>query len=93
LKYSRFGQQPAHITRGRSDTKIQEGSIGTSPPFTAGFQQRISLGERQEFDLRAFAGRAGYDVVGILEGKQGSGTKLDRAELKESPRACPVQTN
>ncbi|MCH9353064.1 recombinase family protein [Klebsiella pneumoniae] len=22
--------------------------------------------ERQEFDLRAFAGRAGYDVVGIL---------------------------
>ncbi|MET6599010.1 recombinase family protein [Citrobacter portucalensis] len=24
--------------------------------------------ERQEFDLRAFAGRAGYDVVGVLSG-------------------------
>ncbi|MDQ5429281.1 recombinase family protein [Klebsiella pneumoniae] len=23
--------------------------------------------ERQEFDLRAFAGRAGYDVVGIFK--------------------------
>ncbi|WP_228964024.1 recombinase family protein, partial [Klebsiella pneumoniae] len=24
--------------------------------------------ERQEFDLRAFAGRAGYDVVGMING-------------------------
>ncbi|MEY7909837.1 recombinase family protein, partial [Citrobacter cronae] len=31
--------------------------------------------ERQEFDLRAFAGRAGYDVVGIFK-ETGSGTKL-----------------
>ncbi|MBD3708885.1 recombinase family protein [Klebsiella pneumoniae] len=37
--------------------------------------------ERQEFDLRAFAGRAGYDVVGIFK-ETGSGTKLDRAERK-----------
>ena len=36
--------------------------------------------ERQEFDLRAFAGRAGYDVVGIFK-ETGSGTKLDRAEI------------
>ncbi|WP_252247930.1 recombinase family protein, partial [Escherichia coli] len=38
--------------------------------------------ERQEFDLRAFAGRAGYDVVGIFK-ETGSGTKLDRAERKK----------
>ncbi|MFP1995492.1 recombinase family protein [Escherichia coli] len=37
--------------------------------------------ERQEFDLRAFAGCAGYDVVGIFK-ETGSGTKLDRAERK-----------
>ncbi|MDV5580779.1 recombinase family protein [Klebsiella pneumoniae] len=36
----------------------------------------------QEFDLRAFAGRAGYDVVGIFK-ETGSGTKLDRAERKK----------
>ncbi len=35
-----------------------------------------------EFDLRAFAGRAGYDVVGIFK-ETGSGTKLDRAERKK----------
>ncbi|HIB9349969.1 TPA: recombinase family protein [Klebsiella pneumoniae] len=29
--------------------------------------------ERQEFDLRAFAGCAGYDVVGIFK-ETGSGT-------------------
>ena len=40
--------------------------------------------ERQEFDLRAFAGRAGYDVVGIFK-ETGSGTKLDRAERKKVP--------
>nr|BDV21868.1 resolvase [Escherichia coli] len=38
--------------------------------------------ERQEFDLRAFAGCAGYDVVGIFK-ETGSGTKLDRAERKK----------
>ncbi|MCW6981009.1 recombinase family protein [Escherichia coli] len=37
--------------------------------------------ERREFDLRAFAGCAGYDVVGIFK-ETGSGTKLDRAERK-----------
>ncbi len=45
--------------------------------------------ERREFDLRAFAGRAGYDVVGIFK-ETGSGTKLDRAERKKSG-ACPVR--
>ena len=35
-----------------------------------------------EFDLRAFAGCAGYDVVGIFK-ETGSGTKLDRAERKK----------
>lgn len=52
------------------------------PPFTAGFQQRISLVNAGEFDLRAFAGCAGYDVVGIFK-ETGSGTKLDRAERKK----------
>lgn len=55
------------------------------PPFTAGFQQRISLVNAGEFDLRAFAGCAGYDVVGIFK-ETGSGTKLDRAERKKVPR-------
>nr|WP_320159259.1 recombinase family protein [Klebsiella michiganensis] len=59
------------------------------PPFTAGFQQRISLVNAGEFDLRAFAGRAGYDVVGIFK-ETGSGTKLDRAERKKVG-ACPVR--
>ncbi|WP_407262023.1 recombinase family protein, partial [Klebsiella pneumoniae] len=40
--------------------------------------------ERREFDLRAFAGCAGYDVVGIFK-ETGSGTKLDRAERKKVP--------
>ncbi|PAU40477.1 DNA resolvase, partial [Klebsiella pneumoniae] len=40
--------------------------------------------------MRAFAGCAGYDVVGIFK-ETGSGTKLDRAERKKSC-ACPVQT-
>jgi putative DNA-invertase from lambdoid prophage Rac len=40
------------------------------------------LQQCQEFDLRAFAGRAGYDVVGIFK-ETGSGTKLDRAERKK----------
>ncbi|EQY91945.1 hypothetical protein G965_04690, partial [Escherichia coli UMEA 3318-1] len=44
--------------------------------------------ERQEFDLRAFAGRAGYDVVGIFK-ETGSGTKLDRAERKKG-HCCKV---
>lgn len=34
--------------------------------------------ERQERDLTAFAGRAGYDVTGIFK-ETGSGAKLDRA--------------
>ncbi|RRE28102.1 recombinase family protein [Klebsiella pneumoniae] len=41
--------------------------------------------ERREFDLRAFAGCAGYDVVGIFK-ETGSGTKLDRAERKKVRR-------
>ncbi len=39
----------------------------------------------REFDLRAFAGCAGYDVVGIFK-ETGSGTKLDRAERKKVRR-------
>lgn len=35
--------------------------------------------ERQERDLKAFAERAGYDVVGTFK-ETGSGAKLDRAE-------------
>ncbi|OCP16690.1 MULTISPECIES: recombinase family protein [unclassified Ensifer] len=38
--------------------------------------------ERQERDLTAFAGRAGYDVAGIFK-ETGSGAKLDRAERKK----------
>ncbi|WP_241379620.1 recombinase family protein, partial [Klebsiella pneumoniae] len=38
--------------------------------------------ERQEFDLRAFAGWAGDDGVGIFK-ETGSGTKTDRAERKK----------
>ncbi|MDO8014384.1 hypothetical protein EXW78_28355, partial [Klebsiella pneumoniae] len=42
----------------------------------------LTLQQCQEFDLRAFAGCAGYDVVGIFK-ETGSGTKLDRAERKK----------
>ncbi|MCK3780931.1 MULTISPECIES: recombinase family protein [Sinorhizobium/Ensifer group] len=38
--------------------------------------------ERQERDLTAFAGRAGYDVAGIFK-ETGSGAKLDRAERRK----------
>ncbi|MBO9101964.1 MULTISPECIES: recombinase family protein [Rhizobium] len=38
--------------------------------------------ERQERDLTAFAGRAGYDVTGIFK-ETGSGAKLDRAERRK----------
>ncbi|MFM3921764.1 recombinase family protein, partial [Klebsiella pneumoniae] len=41
--------------------------------------------ERQEFDLRAFAGCAGYDVVGIFK-ETGSGTKLDGTVAKLAMR-------
>lgn len=38
--------------------------------------------ERQERDLKAFAGRADYDVVGTFK-ETGSGAKLDRAERRK----------
>lgn len=38
--------------------------------------------ERQERDLAAFAGRAGYEVAAIFK-ETGSGTKLDRAERRK----------
>ena len=38
--------------------------------------------ERQERDLTAFAGRAGYNIAGIYK-ETGSGVKLDRAERKK----------
>lgn len=38
--------------------------------------------ERQERDLTAFAGRAGYSVAGIFK-ETGSGAKLDRAERRK----------
>jgi DNA invertase Pin-like site-specific DNA recombinase len=37
---------------------------------------------RQERDLTAFAGRAGYEVVGVFK-ETGSGAKLDRAERRK----------
>lgn len=38
--------------------------------------------ERQERDLTAFAGRAGYGIAGIFK-ETGSGAKLDRAERRK----------
>lgn len=38
--------------------------------------------ERQELDLTAFAGRAGYGIAGIFK-ETGSGAKLDRAERRK----------
>lgn len=38
--------------------------------------------ERQERDLTAFAGRAGYDVAGVFK-ETGSGAELDRAERRK----------
>ena len=38
--------------------------------------------ERQERDLRAFAERAGYAVVGVFR-ETGSGVKLDRIERRK----------
>ncbi|KJF65215.1 recombinase family protein [Rhizobium nepotum] len=38
--------------------------------------------ERQERDLTAFAGRAGYDIAGIFK-ETGSGAKLERAERRK----------
>ena len=37
---------------------------------------------RQEGDLTAFAGRAGYEIIGVFK-ETGSGAKLDRAERKK----------
>lgn len=38
--------------------------------------------DRQEMDLKAFAERAGFDVIGIFK-ETGSGVKLDRVERKK----------
>lgn len=38
--------------------------------------------DRQERELRAFAGRAGYEVVGVFK-ETGSGVKLDRLERRK----------
>lgn len=38
--------------------------------------------ERQEIDLKAFADRAGFEVVGVFK-ESVSGTKLDREERKK----------
>jgi hypothetical protein len=59
------------------------------PPFT-GFQQRIMARERQEFDLRAFARRAGYDVEYLR--KQVQELNSTWPSERKSWR-CPVQTN
>ncbi|WP_258873630.1 recombinase family protein [Klebsiella pneumoniae] len=49
--------------------------------------------ERQEFDLRAFAGRAGYDVVGIFK-ETGSGTTAAwRLQIENRPgSSCCCRT-
>jgi len=69
--------------------------LGTScRHLLAGFQQRISLVERQEFDLRAPSPAVPATTWWeIFKGNRFQELKLDRAERKESPGACPVQTN
>nr|QQQ58130.1 recombinase family protein [Citrobacter freundii] len=83
MKYSLFWTTASPYKSGRSDTKK---SRRVQLGHRAAIYCRVSTAdqscERQEFDLRAFAGRAGYDVVGIFK-ETGSGTKLDRAERKK----------
>ncbi|WP_241379642.1 recombinase family protein, partial [Klebsiella pneumoniae] len=57
-------------------------NFGLCAPLSSRVSARDQSCDRQEFDLRAFAGCAGYDVVGIFK-ETGSGTKLDRAERKK----------
>jgi putative DNA-invertase from lambdoid prophage Rac len=43
---------------------------------------------RQERDLKAFAKKAGYKIVGVWK-ETGSGAKDDRNRAQEDPRASP----
>ncbi|WP_340140787.1 recombinase family protein [Enterobacter asburiae] len=92
MKYSLFWTTASPYKSGRSDTKIRRVQLGHRAAIYCRVSTADQSCERQEFDLRAFAGRAGYDVVGIFK-ETGSGTKLDRAERKKVLGACPVQTN
>ncbi|HFG0959144.1 TPA: recombinase family protein, partial [Klebsiella pneumoniae] len=76
-----FGQQPAHINQGVPIQKSRRVQLGHRAAIYCRVSTADQSCERQEFDLRAFAGRAGYDVVGIFK-ETGSGTKLARAERK-----------
>ena len=50
--------------------------------FIAGYQPPTKHCARQERDLRAFAKKAGYKVVGVWK-ETGSGAKQERAERKK----------
>ena len=69
---------------GRQAGRVQLGQQG-QPPQRAALYCRVSTADqscaRQERDLAAFAGRAGYEVVGTYK-ETASGVKLDRAERK-----------
>jgi putative DNA-invertase from lambdoid prophage Rac len=62
-----------------------QNSGGKSGQFRVGIYCRVSTHDqtcdRQDYDLQNYAGRAGYDVVGIFK-ETGSGAKLDRLERK-----------
>ncbi|WP_252146630.1 recombinase family protein [Escherichia coli] len=91
FEVSLFWTTASPYKSGRSDTKIQGVQLGHRAAIYCRVSTADQSCERQEFDLRAFAGCAGYDVVGIFK-ETGSGTKLDRAERKKVLGACPVQT-
>jgi putative DNA-invertase from lambdoid prophage Rac len=59
---------------------------GTELGQRAALYCRVSTADqscaRQERDLTAFAGRAGYEVIGIFK-ETGSGVRLDRAERRK----------
>ncbi len=75
----RFGPKQEQRVAARSAGRVQLGQ-------RAALYCRVSTADqscaRQERDLRAFAARAGYEVVGVFK-ETASGAKLDRAERRK----------
>lgn len=77
-----FGQHSPHANQGLPAPKSTRVQLGHRAAIYCRVSTADQSCERQERDLTAFAGRAGYIVAGIFK-ETGSGAKLDRAERRK----------
>src|SRR3954467_15834825 len=85
LKSVWYAPNPSRA-KGLAALRRGEFNWDSAPPFIAGSRPPTSPA-RQERDLRGFAARAGYEVVGVFK-ETGSGAKLDRAERRKVMALC-----